>query len=52
MTIIVRHKGDFWTVELNGTVVGEANTEANAEALVAALRAKDPWIASWRFCEV
>jgi len=51
MTIIVRHNGDCWTVELNGKVVGEANTEANAEALVAELRARQPWVASWRFCE-
>jgi hypothetical protein len=51
MTIIVRHIGDHWTVEIDGNVVGQANSEANAEALVAASRAKPSWVASWRFCE-
>jgi hypothetical protein len=49
MTIIVRHSGDNWTVEVDGNVVGQANTEANVEALVATLRGKQPWVASWRF---
>jgi hypothetical protein len=52
MSIIVRHTGDHWTVEVDGSVVGEANTEANVEAIVATLRAKQTWVASWRFCDL
>ncbi len=51
MTIIVRNLGDRWTVEVNGQIVGQANTEANAEAIVAQLRNRQHWVASWRFCE-
>ncbi len=50
MTIIVRNIGDSWTVEVDGNIVGQANTEANVEALVSSWRAKQPWVASWRFC--
>lgn len=50
MTIIVKNKGELWTVEIDGQRIGEANTETSAEALIAAWRAKQPWVASWRFC--
>jgi len=50
MTIIVRHVGERWTVEVGGRLVGEASSEANAEALIANLDRGQKWVSSWRFC--
>jgi hypothetical protein len=51
MTIIVRNVEGSWTVEVDGKVVGQANTEANVEALVATLGKEQAFVASWRFCD-
>ena len=50
MSVTVRQIGDAWIVEVDGCRVGQVRTEAEAEALVVEWRAKQSWVASWRFC--
>jgi hypothetical protein len=50
MIVIVRNYGDRWTVEVDGRVVGQENSEDSVQALIATLAPKQQWVPSWRFC--
>jgi len=49
MSVTMRQAGNEWLVEVNGQVVGRANTKAEAEMIAAQQRKKLKWVASWRF---
>ena len=49
MDVTVRNAGHQWLVEVDGDLIGTANTEAEALVLAEQCTAQRKWIASWRF---
>ena len=49
MSATVRHAGHQWLVEVDGELIGTANTEAEALVLAEKCTTQRKWIASWRF---